>query len=511
MVIMSGSRVFDAEGREFKVGDFLGQGGFGAVYKVESVDDKRVLALKTLTIPFSDSDELRAFINEGTNALTIKNTNVISYEFFHDGSQFKDLPPYILMEYADGGTLTALLEAAQRDAKPFSMETLWDMIGQLVTGMEAINQKLVHRDIKPDNILVVANALKISDFGLSKLALAATRNMTFKGFGSLPYIAPEAWRKEDNTILLDIYAMGMVFYELATLKHPFDLKTDDARKWMEAHLYQPVEPPSRVNSAISPGLSQLILKMVEKNAATRAKDWQVVRDLMAAANRTGSVVNPLIAGMMKKRIEADAAAQAARLKKEKEEQDQRDFGNLVIAQAHEAIIRPLEEFFADFNSQYAGGKIVTSLQRSEASLALSIRLPTAASAKIEFQALLESQYWREQKFEDYGQIYSKHVLAVPKLKGRKIQGFGLIEISGGRGFNIALVEQTGELYGEWFTLMNEVSPFSRSRDRPTPFPFQLGEIEEELRYVDVSLYRYVTKIRPLEMASIQAFFAEAIA
>lgn len=511
MVIMTGSVVFDGEGQKLKVGEFLGQGGFGAVYKVESSRPKRLCALKTLTIPFSDSDELRAFINEGTNALKIKHENVISYDFFHDGSQFKDLPPYILMEYADGGTLAGLLETAQSEARPFSPETLEDMMRQLAAGMEAINKTLVHRDIKPDNILIASGILKITDFGLSKLALAATRNMTFKGFGSLPYIAPEAWKKEDNTILLDIYAMGMVFYQLATLKHPFDLKTDDARKWMEAHLFQPVEPPNKLNPAISPGLSQVILKMVEKSAANRAKDWQAVRSLMEMANKGTSVKNPLIAGMMKRRIEADAAAQSAKLQREKEQDAENEFCKLVVSQARESIIRPLQQFFDEFNAQYADGKIQAVLSQSDVSLALSIKFPGGISGKIEFRALPESQCWRDQRVESYGEVFTKRVLAVPKLREQTIQGYGLVELAGGRGFNIVLVERKGELYGEWFVLINSVSPFARERSRPTPFPFQFGEIEHELRYVGVSLYKYEIQVVPFEIEFAQSFLGAAVA
>lgn len=83
--------------------------------------------------------------------------------------------------------------------------------------MIAINAELVHRDIKPENILVSNDVLKISDFGLAKIASESTRTMSFKGYGTIPYIAPEAWNSDKNTIQMDIYSMGIVFYELATL------------------------------------------------------------------------------------------------------------------------------------------------------------------------------------------------------------------------------------------------------------------------------------------------------
>ena len=93
------------------------------------------------------------------------------------------------------------------------------MFLQLASGMKHINSILVHRDIKPDNILIVDDVLKITDFGLAKYAEATTRSVTFKGYGTKEYCAPEVCKNEKNTIYMDIYSMGIVFYEIATLKY----------------------------------------------------------------------------------------------------------------------------------------------------------------------------------------------------------------------------------------------------------------------------------------------------
>ena len=162
--------------------------------------------------------------------------------------------------------------------------------------------------------------------------------------------------------------MGMVFYELATLRHPFHLSTDDSRAWKDAHLYRPVEPPDKLNTAIPPGISQVILKMVEKSTQKRAGDWKIVSSMLNAANRGDSINNPLIAGMMKKRIDADAAARSERLLREKKSQEREEFGKLVISQALQTVIRPLEEFFGEFNRQCLDGQITMSVRIAGASL-----------------------------------------------------------------------------------------------------------------------------------------------
>ena len=93
---------------------------------------------------------------------------------------------------------------------------------QLVDGIEAINAKMLHRDLKPDNILIGADGLKIGDFGLSKIVGAATRSRTFKGGQHILYMAPEGWKQETNQIQIDMYSMGIIFFEIASLAFPYD-------------------------------------------------------------------------------------------------------------------------------------------------------------------------------------------------------------------------------------------------------------------------------------------------
>lgn len=151
------------------------------------------------------------------------------------------------------------------------------MFLQLSKGMECINAVLVHRDIKPDNILINNDVLKITDFGLAKYVEATTRNVTFKGFGTLQYCAPEVWKNEKNTLQMDIYSMGIVFYELATLQYPYMVQAGD---YMDAHLYGAVENPLKYNPQIPVGIVSLLNKMLQKSRSKRFSSWKEIIDLL---------------------------------------------------------------------------------------------------------------------------------------------------------------------------------------------------------------------------------------
>lgn len=148
----------------------------GNVYKLKKTEDNKIFAFKTITIPFT-SETLKALKNEDTLALKISHPNVIKYYLLHDGTKYKELPPYIIMEYAPGGTLGKLIKAKKETPEFFTNEELKLYFNQLIDGMEAINEHLIHRDIKPDNILISTDALKITDFGLSKVVGESTRRM----------------------------------------------------------------------------------------------------------------------------------------------------------------------------------------------------------------------------------------------------------------------------------------------------------------------------------------------
>lgn len=507
MVIGLGTTVYDLEGAEWEVVSYLGRGSFGAVYEVKERRGARTLAIKTILTAFSHTKDFKTFLNEGRIALGIRHANVIEYMFFHDGSMYGHLPPYILMEYARDGTLEQELDRARSQGKLFTTLELFGMFRQLTAGMHAINAKLVHRDIKPDNILISDGVLKITDFGLAKVVIEATRNSTFKGFGCVAYMAPEAWRLEKNTIQMDIYAMGMVFYQLATLRYPFDLRTPEQHKWMEAHLYQPVLSPEVHNPALGPQLTQIIMKMVAKDTETRFKDWAGIEKLLLQSERpTGESSDSLVAAMLQRRLQQDVAAEAAESKNRQEIAQQASFCKLVISQAQQALISPLERLILEFNDNYAGAKTKITGSSDTTGLSYRIFLPSGKTFTIDFRVLLDTDFVQEVRHDNYGRTYQLTEIRIPHFTNRRVQGWGVLKGSDGKGFNVVLLEKPEQIYGEFLLFLNKAGFFQDSERRPEPFPFEFDELEREIQLVG-AMHIYSTTVNPLTDVFLSEFVA----
>ena len=145
MIITIGSKVKDGEGNTYTLTEELGHGGFGCVYKAECEADKSVYAVKTLLYSFGDEATAASFKNEVKISSEVSGEHVIHYIYAHDGDEYPELPPYIIMEYAEGGTLADQIEERKKTNSPYSKEELRNLFLQLVDGMKYINKKLVHR------------------------------------------------------------------------------------------------------------------------------------------------------------------------------------------------------------------------------------------------------------------------------------------------------------------------------------------------------------------------------
>ena len=293
MIITIGSTIKDRQGNQYLLDEKIGSGGFGAVFKAHRKNDGQIVAVKIIQDIFSDVEAFTTFQKEMNQTKLLDSENVIKYLYVHDGKEFQEYPPYIIMEYTDGGTLRDLIES--RNGLQFETATIMEYFNQLAHGMKCISEHLVHRDIKPENILNFHGVLKITDFGLSKISGESTKTMTFKGYGTSPYVAPEAWNNDRNTIQMDIYSMGIVFFELATLSYPYEKPAvNDPIAFRSMHLFKPAINPSSINKNLPPHVASIIIRMLAKPTQSRFKNWDQIIDALEAENLPRDTMSEIV-------------------------------------------------------------------------------------------------------------------------------------------------------------------------------------------------------------------------
>ncbi|MED4553899.1 serine/threonine-protein kinase [Lysinibacillus capsici] len=505
MIIQPNSIIFDGEKNSYRVIESIGNGSFGFVYKIEKENDKSVWALKTLPSTFPSNEELQSFQNESTLAVKVSHENAINYVFVHDGNEYNHLPPYIIMDYAEAGTVQKIINSAIKESKYLPNNDLYNYFGQLINGMEHINSVLIHRDIKPDNILIQNGTIKISDFGLSKVVHDGTRQLTFKGFGHIKYMAPEGWKREKNTIQMDIYSMGITFYEMATLRHPYDLPVNaEVQDWINAHSFKNPIPPQKINPALTNTMAQIIMKMLEKSTLKRYTTWEEIRNDFQIENEPMTRNSSIIDNMVNIRLQKDATIREEELKKEQEKQEKVHYINTINYQYESEIYNPITEFITEFNKKYTSGHIkITSFGEGFSNdIHTKIHLVSGKTLIINLKVLFDKDFIRDVPSQFDRGVSSKQIVR-PSLREKKILAWGYIKSSDNTGFNILLLENKDDLYGEWVTLHNTNSGFSRQQ-RVEPFGFEFHELEQEIQVI-YATHIYNTEVRPLNIEKFYEF------
>jgi serine/threonine protein kinase len=294
--LVLGTTLIGPNNETFKVTDFLGQGAFGEVYRAVGQLSGSVVAVKIIPIGTLDSDESkRALLNEVKAAEQIKHPNVVEVLFVNDGIE-SAIGPYVVMEYVSGGTLAKLLRVQGQSGDQISLKRALEIMMNIAQGAKAINEKIIHRDIKPDNILIEGNTFKIGDFGISKFVDENTRLHTFKGSQHIHYMAPEGWQQLPNTFKLDVYSVGLVFYQILTLQHPLRAKVNDPssfQDWETAHLFEQCPDVRTIRPDAPTSLAQLLSRMVSKRPADRPS-WDDVLEVLSRPEAAGPSQNASI-------------------------------------------------------------------------------------------------------------------------------------------------------------------------------------------------------------------------
>lgn len=246
----------------YEIKEIIGVGGMAVVYKAFDNQENRVVAVKILKEEFISNEEfVRRFKNESKAIAMLSHPNIVKV---YDVS-FGDLIQYIVMEYIDGITLKEYIEREGslrwKDAVHFTI--------QILKGLQHAHDKgIVHRDVKPQNIMVLPDGtIKVTDFGIARFARSEQRTITDKAIGSVHYISPEQARGERTDEKTDIYSVGVILYEMLTGRLPFQAESAVSVAIMQ--LQREPQLPTEINGSIPLGLEQITMHAMQKSPERR--------------------------------------------------------------------------------------------------------------------------------------------------------------------------------------------------------------------------------------------------
>jgi serine/threonine protein kinase len=273
----------------FVIRQLLGKGGMGAVYEAHDKEMNSVVALKTILPELARNDQaLKRFRREIKAARLVTSRNVcrtfdIGYHPLAEGGTVI----FVTMEYLQGETLLDWL----RKQPPLTLDQAMPLVRQMVSGLEAIHEKgVIHRDFKSANVMLVEERgglrAVITDFGLARLNDPGpdSAGMTRGGMGSPDYMAPEQVEGKEPTAATDVYALGVVVYEMLTGNRPYT--ADNVQQLMFRRISEPPTPPRVHNPAIEPRVEAVILKCLAREQEKRYQTPGEVMDALVSAVET---------------------------------------------------------------------------------------------------------------------------------------------------------------------------------------------------------------------------------
>lgn len=273
-------------GNRYLIEEKVGVGGMAKVYRAKDTLLNRDVAVKILKDEYMDDEDfLKKFAMEAQSAASLTHANIVSvYDVGSSEVQGKR-HNYIVMELVVGKTLKEVIQ----ENGPLNSDQIVNYGIQISKALEcAHNNKVIHRDIKPHNILIDReNNLKVTDFGIARISSAATITYTSSVLGTVHYISPEQAKGKFIDEKSDIYSLGIVLYEMATGEVPFD--ADNAVGIALKHLQDPLVPPKDIIPSLPDGLNNIIIKALEKDPKDR---FQSAKEIKSALQNYSDYILP---------------------------------------------------------------------------------------------------------------------------------------------------------------------------------------------------------------------------
>ncbi|EKS4342720.1 Stk1 family PASTA domain-containing Ser/Thr kinase [Clostridium botulinum] len=271
-------------GNRYELLEKVGEGGMATVYKAKCHYLNRFVAIKILKDQFcSDKEFVEKFKREATSVASLSDNNIVN--IYDVGSE--NNIHYIVMEYVDGKTLKELIVEKGKIESKETVRISKQIASALVC---AHRNNIIHRDIKPHNILVTKEGIiKVTDFGIAKASNSATITNSSKVMGSAHYFSPEQAKGGFVDSRTDIYSLGIVMYEMLVGKVPFD--GESPVSVAVKHIQNEVVAPKEIDDKIPESLNSVVLKCLEKNPVKRYQTIKNLEEDLARIENNESILN----------------------------------------------------------------------------------------------------------------------------------------------------------------------------------------------------------------------------
>jgi len=481
-----GTKVTATSGKIYTVVKEIGRGGFGVVYLVQD-EGATEHAIKILS-PAGDPEVQRSFELEMQSAAGLRHRNILSVYDHGHVSLGADQALFTVAEYCPDGDYRNIIDEYAR-TRP-ALESVLDDFHQILDGLEVLHTKILHRDLKPENILKQGNVKKLADFGLAKFVDEATRTLTFKGFGTPRYMAPEVWDRRRITAATDLYAIGVMLFEALTGVPPFS--GTDIIQVRNEHLFSAAPRAKSLNADIPDFLDGIVKKMLSKDPRDRYQSARGANDALHALARETPSNSPgqEIAARMRKHHDAKEAEELRAAESYKAAED---------AQARnrykqEELLTLFDEVMSDINGGLEEVKITTQ------------PLATGRTYIFGNRTLLVH-------FFDSGALFRDPLVPgrMGVLRRRHVVHAGYVEIAENgedrEGWNIVLVRPADAMYGDWRLVETRANPLKgRTQFEPIATEAQLFADNLACHWQPV-MHSFILKDKPLEKSDVYQVFS----